>query len=108
MKKITFNYSSGMEDIINHNLALNEDKIREKLSPCFEQQKIKIEEILVKLSLILSHSSTKYSCHISIISPDIDFNLEESGNDYSLVIHVAIEKTLSYIHKEKQKIADIL
>lgn len=106
MNKITITYGQGMEELLSHNLGLSENSLREKLASCFEQKKIIIEEVLVKIVMHSSESDAKYTCQISIVSPDIDFNLEEKNKDYSQAIHLAIEKTLFYIHNEKEKIAD--
>jgi hypothetical protein len=88
---------------LNHSTPLDEDYIKEKLHPIFDQSTISIEEVLVTIE-VLKHSATeKYEVEISLVSSQIDFNIKQSGYDFSELVHEVLEKTISFIHKEKTK-----
>ena len=48
--KVTVNFVGTAEANLPHNISITKETIAEKLAECFSQQKVSIEEIIVRIS----------------------------------------------------------
>jgi hypothetical protein len=82
---------------------VDESYIKSRLLAVFDQSTIAVDEIIVTLEVLSGNSGNHFGCELSIVSPEIDFNLKESGSDFDAIVHKVVDKAIEYIHKEKAK-----
>lgn len=102
---VQFQYRGKIKEQVPKDVLVTEDYITKKLEPCFEQKKINVKEVVVTFELEPQNSGT-YICEISIVSPDVSYTVKESGKNYGAVVNTAIDKTIAYIHKHKEKLSE--
>ena len=110
--KIIFRYTGETKKLLpevyttsgdDRMVLVDEDYIKIKLQPLFEQNVISIDEILVTLDADNRKHGNKFEVELSLVSSEIYFNTKQSGNDYSIIIHDILDKSISFVHKEKEK-----
>ena len=84
-------------------VLVDENYIKSRLKTLFEQSIIKIDEVIIGIEIVQESQGNKYECHASIVSPDINFNIQRANTNYDNLIHNIIEKCVEYVHKAKEK-----
>jgi hypothetical protein len=109
--KIIFRYPADSKPLLptvytkfdGSSVLVDESYIKSRLLAIFDQATISIEEIIVTLEVMRGKSGNHFGCELSIVSPEIDFNLKETGSDFDDLVHQVIDKAIEYVHKEKAK-----
>ncbi|MEM1312688.1 MAG: hypothetical protein AAGF07_04470 [Patescibacteria group bacterium] len=109
--KITIRYASHTKETIpevytnfqGKSILIDETYIRSRLKVLFEQTLIKIDEVIITIQSLAKNSGDRFSCDLSIVSADIDFNIKKTSDNYDSLIHSILDKSIEYVHREKEK-----